>query len=563
MGIGFTIARLKMTEKMESKPSSMAEEQLELFLDALRAIPNDEKGAYLSALDRCPQVLHRESCISRFLRYARGNDIPTTAARQFVDYWEKRKNIFGCSRAFTPMTLCNGALSESCKALISAGWIAPLPQDSNGKRVCFLDMTVEASRYQLSQEDRLCCLFYALQVISEDASAQTNGITLIVLYDDFCYTPKTAIEGLEETLRVMPVQVTELHIIPSGRLKEQSDFFEEFVPRALKTLLSPNESDHGAILDSRQHIYMNESPHQVLNKLLECGLHPDNLPAKIGGGWTTEHHNAWIKLRLVKEEEMTKDSSQSLEKIFFPGRTKTTGKTLTSSVRKKRREAKHSRQKRDRKRCRVKALNLHIQHLEDKRRQARATTETLERALAEATKLVSEVESNFQGKSIRTLATQQIPGGLRTIHPALSLPRAHGLPFDNRSSGSQHFDLHPSVAVSANGPVSVVVVPAGDIPPYALSNLPSAGLGQFASTLNYSNLALQSPQVSWVPTAQSAAAVYRNLAIDRLLQLGVGLPRQTVLPSSAGGPYPSYPSQGTDQGFSLSSLNHLYFSGPK
>lgn len=554
---------------MTDKADSVTEDKLELFLNALRAIPNDEKGAYLTALDRCPRILHGESCVSRFLSHARGNDIPNSAARLFVDYWEKRKAIFGCSRAFLPMTLCNGALSESCKALINAGWVAPLPKDANGKRVCFLDMTVEATRYQHSHEDRTCCLFYALQVVSEDISAQTQGVTFIILYDDTCYAPKNAIEGFEEILRVMPVKVSELHIIPSGKMKEQGEFFEEFVPRALKTLLSVNEADHGVILDTRQHIHVNSTPQQVLTKLIQCGLRLENLPVKIGGGWTCEHHNAWLKIRLATEEQMIKNSSHSLEQIFFPGSTQTTGESLSSSVRKKRREAKHSRQKRDRKRCRVKSLNLHIKHLQDTHERARATEKNLESALAKASKLANELEANPQLKKTLSFATQQLsPGTMSAAHSLaanLDLRRVSGISYPNLPPLGGHLPSPlppppaPSVSVSANGPVSVVVVPAPEHQLPGGLNLPM-GHGHLSNALGHPALSsLQASQLAaWAHPAPNAASLYQNLALARLN----GLPRQSFLSQTAAAPFATQMSQ---SGLPFSSLNHpsLFYPGPK
>lgn len=545
---------------MTDNADSAREEKLELFLNALREIPNDEKGAYLTALDRCPRILHRESCVSRFLSHARGSDIPNTAARLFVDYWEKRKTIFGCSRAFLPMTLSNGALSESCKALISAGWVAPLPQDANGKRVCFLDMTVEATRYQHSHEDRTCCLFYALQVISEGISAQTQGVTFIILYDDSCYAPKNAIEGFEEILRVMPVKVSELHIIPSGKMKEQSEFFKEFVPRALKTLLSANEADHSVILDTRQHIHVNSTPNQVLTKLIQRGLRLENLPVKIGGGWTGEHHNAWLKIRLTTEEQMIKNSSHSLEQIFFPGSTETTGKSLSSSVRKKRREAKHSRQKRDRKRCRVKSLNLHIKHLQDTQERARAVEKNLESALVKATKLANELEATPQLKKTFPLATQQLsPGTMSAAHslatslnmrrvPVISHPN---LPSVGHLSSPLPPPLAPSVAVSANGPVSVVVVAAPEQQVPSGLNLPM-GYGYLSTALGHPALSsLQGSQLAWAHPAPNPASFYQNLAIARL----GGLPRQSLLSQPAVAHFATQQTSQSGLPFS-SSLNH-------
>lgn len=558
------IALSKTSGGANHKMDGTTEDKLGSFLDALRAIPNDEKAAYLTALDRCPHIMQSESCIPRFLRYANGNDVAAAAAaaRLFVDYWEKRKHVFGCPRAFQPMTLCHGALSESCREIISVGWIAPLPQDTKGKRVCFLDLTAHAICHLESSDDRKCCLFYALQVISEDVSAQTEGITLVILYDDCSPSPEKDIEGFEDILRVMPVQVTELHIIPSGRRQKQSCFFKEFVPRALKTLLSTTETDHATVLDTRQHIYLNNSPQQVLAEMIECGMRRENLPAKIGGGWTFEHHKVWMKIRLAEEDAMIKNARCSLEKIVFPDSSKTTGVTLTSGHRKKRREAKHSRQKRDRKRCRVKTLNLHIDHLQTSRKNAYETTKKLEKLLAQATKMARELgESPTLASPLsHPLSPQenanmqfQTPIYVRKVPPFL---------YPTLSSPSQAPLPPPSVALSTSGPISVVVVPAPDVPLQASGFV---SLGSLAPALaNPATISLYPSQVGWSPSPSlSAASVYRNLAIDRLLRTG-DLPSQNLRSPGMGGTIP-LSTQLALQNLPFSNLGHpsLFYPGPK
>lgn len=540
---------------MESKLDPASDESLASFLDALREIPNDEKGAYLTALARCPRLVQTESSVSSFLRHDRCD--VQNAARRFVDYWEKRKTVFGHHRAFLPMSLTKGALSESCTALIRAGWVAPLPPDESGKRVCFLDMTIEETRYQHSHEDRLCCLFYALSLLAEDVSTQTHGFTLIVLYGELCYAPKSAIEGFEEILRVVPVQVTDLHLIPSAKMKPNGDFFEEFVPHALKTLLSSNESDHDSILDTRQHIYADEATQgSVLNKLQECGLRQENLPVVIGGLWTSEQHNAWMRLRLLKEDERSRVSA-GLQEVFFPDSAGTTGVSLTSAVRRRRREAKHSRQKRDRKRCRVKALLLHIRHLEQEKRKARLVTEKLEQGLAEIQNLVKHVQPECSGgapssssrPSLANSALAQLQSSAQANAPmtadvqlrALGILREHQAKLQAAQSLQCATSLLPSatarqglshqtVAVSANGPVSVVVVPRElahhvnptlTLPPLPSSSINNSNQDLWRSSSLLNNLAverlLQDAQAQQLLRAQQQGDLYAQLAATRNL----------------------------------------------
>eukprot|EP00977_Amphora_coffeiformis_P028570 scaffold36103_cov176-Amphora_coffeaeformis.AAC.1 len=354
------------------------------FMDALKSIPNEEKASYLRAQSLSPELLERESSVSRFLRYERGD--PHAAATRFVGYWKKRASVFGYNRAYLPMGLSDGSLSESCKALIRAGLVAVLPPDMDGKSVFFLDMTIQEIRHPDCHEDRLHCMFYALQVVSEEISSQTQGITLIILYDDHCYAPNMTIEGLENILCSMPIRVADLHLIPVLKILDQASFFQEFVPRVLMTVLSPNQTGHLNVLQ-----YIDESHGQVMSKLERRGLRWQNLPSKIGGGWTGEHHNAWMRSRLAKEKEIREKDVQG---VSFPGSDDTTGAPLSLADRKRRQETEHCKQKRDRKSCRMKAVCLHIEHLEKKKNDARLVQQRLEDGLAEARKIVKKIESH-------------------------------------------------------------------------------------------------------------------------------------------------------------------------
>lgn len=119
------------------------------IVEAIKSIPNEEKRAYLMALARSPHLLHRESCAERFLQCC-GRKHSDMAARRFVDYWQKRRQIYNDDAAFLRLALSEpDVLSDSCKSLMQSGWISPLPPDKSGRRVCLLNLSVEKAAFSL------------------------------------------------------------------------------------------------------------------------------------------------------------------------------------------------------------------------------------------------------------------------------------------------------------------------------------------------------------------------------------------------------------------------------
>jgi len=436
-------------------------------MDALKSIPNEEKGSYLRVQSRCPELLQRESCFSRFLRFERG--CLDAATKRFVGYWEKRAAIFGCDRASLPISLIEGNLSESCSALIRAGLVAVLPPDTDGRFVCFLDMTIEEVRHPSCHEDRLHCFFYALQVVSEETSSQTRGFNLIILYDDCCYAPSSAIEGFEDILSSMPIRVEVLHLIPARKIKDDTSFFQEFVPRVLKTLISSQQPGCLNVLE-----YMDEPPLQILSKLEKKGLRRQDLPSKIGGGWTSAHHVAWIRSRLTKEAEIRK---KDVHGASFPNSADTTGAPSTHAGRKRSRETKHCKQKRDRKSCRVKALCLHIQHLEDKKKEAHLVHQKLLNGLAEARKITKQIELNRSVSQNHALGPMEFPrlqqSGMCVPSSAYQTPRAAPFSYSPPYLPHNPPPFQVAGALYSSAPLRITIILPGSSLPVAAPTQPS------------------------------------------------------------------------------------------
>jgi hypothetical protein len=118
----------------------------------LAEIAKKAAAAYGEAQTKCPQLITNDNFKLVFLRCEQFN--AKLAAERFVQYWEKRVEIFGAERAFLPLTLqtTSGALDEDDKAALRHGFVRLVPaKDPVGRAILFAD----PSRQEANKNDRL------------------------------------------------------------------------------------------------------------------------------------------------------------------------------------------------------------------------------------------------------------------------------------------------------------------------------------------------------------------------------------------------------------------------
>jgi hypothetical protein len=263
--------------------------------ETLELMPKEEKAAYTEAICRVPDLVDSESDHFRFLWYAKYN-IPA-AARRLVSYWECRKELFG-ERAFLPMTqLENGALSEDDIAVLQTGYLALLPDDTDGCAVVCYD----GSRVGPSVEDpggmsRLRCLFYMMAVVSEKRRACVDGFVGIEIASELSFE-QTKGRFFELAEKVLPVHLKALHLVHSPSATAGTNkFFGTIVPATVKLL--------GATAHRRAHVHTGMPKEDILEKLKACGFCSEGLPECVGGMWTDDNFSMWQTERRRVEEEI-------------------------------------------------------------------------------------------------------------------------------------------------------------------------------------------------------------------------------------------------------------------
>ena len=390
----------------------------------------------MSALERSPHLLHRESCMERFLQ--RDDNVVEEAVQRFVGYWNLRFRVYE-DQSFEP--LIQSTLSQSCRAILRAGWVASLPPDSWDRPVCFIQAIDEYDGH-VPQKELLQCIFYVLQRISEDASAQTTGIAIILGHPG-CpgRSPLKTIKALEDILQVMPIKVACVHIVCKKNQPENlPPFYEDYLPVVLKILIdSGTEGDQDEIAEKRLHTHFGLPTAKLLQALKQAGFRQETLPQEIGGSWTEKHQETIIE-KLAALEYCRATLTQTLPAFSFPGALETIDSTGNVADRRKKRDAWHSRTKRTRKNCRTRALELYISHLTEQQHDLSETNLRLERALEDAKGIVATVEANRERVPEMVAPTRALYAQKPSPpHPSLLSERQRSL---NRDSSIFLSSLH-------------------------------------------------------------------------------------------------------------------------
>jgi hypothetical protein len=157
-------------EQLVTETEEMLQNGTRMIREALLAIPDEEKEAYLEALEIAPLLVERESDPVAFLRCEKYD--AGAAARRLVVYWEIRKKTFGAERTFLPMTQ-RGAMAEDMEYLEKA-LIVMLPDDEHDRAVFHWDR-IRCIRAVAPRDSVVRCFFYMTQVLCERQNAQRRG----------------------------------------------------------------------------------------------------------------------------------------------------------------------------------------------------------------------------------------------------------------------------------------------------------------------------------------------------------------------------------------------------
>jgi hypothetical protein len=161
-------------EQLVTETEEMLRNGAWMLDEAVLAIPDEEKAAYLEALESAPELVEQESDPVPFLRCEKYD--AWAAAQHLVAYWDVRKKIFGAERAFLPMTQ-SGAMAEDREYLEKALAMI-LPDDDCDRSVIYVDR-IRTIRAIAPRDSVLRCLFYMLHVLCQRENTQRRGFVMV------------------------------------------------------------------------------------------------------------------------------------------------------------------------------------------------------------------------------------------------------------------------------------------------------------------------------------------------------------------------------------------------
>ena len=143
--------------------SSFADDPVHRAMDFV-----NDCDSYRTAVNRCPDVVARESPHERFLAFCSGNH--WEAAARLAAYWSIRRSVFDDERAFRSL---REALADDERAYLVRGFQATMGTDKNGRAV----FTADADRIPSiapSMDLRLRCIFASLHILGDTCKPSAN-----------------------------------------------------------------------------------------------------------------------------------------------------------------------------------------------------------------------------------------------------------------------------------------------------------------------------------------------------------------------------------------------------
>jgi len=265
--------------------------------EAIKAIPYEDKEAYLEALETAPQVVKKESDSLCFIR--RCDYDLWSAAKRLCLYWKERKRVFQ-DRAFLPLILTGqGALTEHDILTLHAGWPALLHDahtaSGERKKVVFFDRRKHIPSATVFQ--KLRCLFYIFKLLAEQgleqhaesASSETAMFVALIAHTGRLYNMDWGWvqEAVSLANNIMPVKfefvlLNKPNPNKPAKVKELMAKSTEYAIRLVGSVQVHSETQPGDLLRVCQE---------------ELGMSKAGIPECIGGEWRFQMAYEWCKER--------------------------------------------------------------------------------------------------------------------------------------------------------------------------------------------------------------------------------------------------------------------------
>mmetsp|Transcript_7639 Transcript_7639/g.10882 ORF Transcript_7639/g.10882 Transcript_7639/m.10882 type:complete len:380 (-) Transcript_7639:254-1393(-) len=259
--------------------TGLIEKKMKELDEELKGIPDKQKAGYMQALEKCPDMVDDHNFKLLFLRCEVFR--VKAAAKRYVEYWDKRLELFGSDKAFLPLTL-EGALKDDSIALSIGHFQLTGYKDKDGRRIVFADFSAEGSaKYERSSLVR--AFWYMIHATLEDSDTQKYGaVCLMRTVSRLSQWDVIASKLMVDASRsALPIRVAAMHMChPSPIIG--------VVSRITKVFL-------GAKLRKRLYI-LEGSNEDVLETLKGYGISREAVPNFWGGKLVLDHEK-WLNER--------------------------------------------------------------------------------------------------------------------------------------------------------------------------------------------------------------------------------------------------------------------------
>jgi hypothetical protein len=261
--------------------------QMRLELDI---IPSNQKAALLGAQAKCRPEEFSDARLEVFLR-CENLDVQLGAQR-FVNYWQRRRQIFGPTKYILPMTL-RGALSDDLAAM-EAGMFQILPRlDLSGRALLFVD-SHRNTRRGYSSESMLRVLWYMLELISEKTTDSSSGFILLMWDGD------TSIADFDLKLFEHASRLECSRCYPVKALTNHLCSLTYFVRKIMKPIVFAVMTKEAR---ARTLVHDDENSNYV-GVLSQFGITREMLPIEMGGTVRLDQRQWMVERRAIELDEI-------------------------------------------------------------------------------------------------------------------------------------------------------------------------------------------------------------------------------------------------------------------
>jgi len=248
---------------------------------ALEKIPDVEKTAWATALEKCPELCGDPFKLM-FLRFAHFHC--DRAAERIVAYWTKRLELFSPSKAFLPMILGpNGAMKDDDKTL-NIGFLCLVPKsDDAGHPILFAD----PSKFPANRDHPsiVRAFWYHVHAALESEDGQKKGLVVVIYAENSSFSQfdtRLLQVNVQSIKNCLPVRMSAFHIChPPTYIRIVIPFIKILMGEKLRKRIKIHTGKQKKVIEKLEGKY---------------GIPQQNLPTEIGGG-VILNQEEWLQRR--------------------------------------------------------------------------------------------------------------------------------------------------------------------------------------------------------------------------------------------------------------------------